>query len=84
MYSFKGEKRLLEARRRDFIRSRLPAGRRWRADDEAEVLYQEAVDEQDFKQRQLDWENKGKAYDGAMESATRGVKRDGSIKKFII
>lgn len=84
MYSFSDEKLLREAKKRDFLRSRLPAGRRWKAKDEADVITQESTDNQKRRQEAQNRKDRESAYEGAMETATKGVRKDMSIKSFII
>jgi len=84
MYSFNDEKMLREAKKRDFLRSRLPAGKRWKAKDEADVLTQEATDSKKQRQEKRNRIDRESAYDGATNSAIKGCQADKSIKSFII
>ena len=83
-FSFDDEKLLREARKRDFMRSRLPAGKRWRAQDRADEITIESTEDKKHRQKKQTRKDYDTAYDGAMESATRGCKDDKSIKSFII
>jgi len=84
MYSFDDEKTLREARKRDFLRSRLPAGRRWKAQDEAEEITANTTEDQKRRQSRRNRKDRDSVYDNAMETATQGCHRDKSIKQFII
>ena len=84
MYSFDGEKALYLARKRDFQRSRQSETKQWRAWEDGAKVVKETEEEQDMRQRQVDREDATAGFDSAMETAYKGCRKDGSLKRITL
>lgn len=81
---FEGQKLIHEARKRDHFRSKLSVSKRARANEDADRLVDKGVVEKEKKDRNLDRKHREEVYDNAMETITRGIKTDKSVKRIVI
>ena len=78
------EKLIREARQRDRIRAKLPQGRRWRAEEDADRLVAETIKIKEKNDLEIDRQHRPAARDEAMNTVLKELHRDKSIRKFTL
>ena len=81
---FTDEKNLYLAKKRDYLRSKLPTGKRLKAKIEADKI----VDKQILLQKRENQANENKslksAWDDAMETAMSNMRQQGALNKIVL
>ena len=83
-YNFEGQKALHEAKKRDYLRSKLRQVIRDKAWNEAERIVDENKRKQEARNHEIDKKNKRANYDEAMETTIGEMQKDKSIRKFVL
>ena len=73
-----------EAQKRDRIRAKLPQGKRWRAEEDADLLVAESLKIKEVSDIELDRKQRPVGRDEAMNTAIKELHKDKSIRKFTL
>ncbi len=84
MFGFDGEKALYLARKRDFQRSKLSETKQWQAWEAGAEVVKTTEEEQDARQRETERRDATAGFDTAMETAYKGCRKDGSLKRITL
>lgn len=84
MFGFIGDKMLRDARRRDFLRSKLSAGKRLEAKIRADRIVDKHIELQNRDNAQSETRAFREKWDDAMETTVKDLKETGSIKRIAL